>query len=148
MHRWIFAILLATVGLAATVDRLHAQPAATADALQAARDIPRGAVLEAADIDAAGDEAKAILGWVTKRLIRVGEVLRPPAIAPAELIRSGDTVQLLWRDGDLEIRMTGRAMGSAAEGEAVLVRVDTQRRFEGIAEAPGVVRLDKLEKGR
>ena len=133
---------------AATVGALQAQQTATASILLAAREIPRGTILVAADIDAAASEAKEILGWEAKRVIRLGEVLRAPAIAPAQLIRSGDTVQLVWRDGDLELRMTGRAMGSATEGETVLVRVDTQRRFEGIAEAPGVVRLDKLEKSR
>jgi flagella basal body P-ring formation protein FlgA len=133
-----------------TATRLDAQQPTVSPGvtLLAAREIPRGATIEAADIAAEGAEATTVVGWVAKRLIRAGEALRAPAIAPAELVRSGDTVQLVWRDGNLEIRMTGRAMGSAAAGERVIVRVDTQRRFEGIAEAPGVVRLNKLEKSR
>lgn len=142
-------LILALIGLV-TAARLDAQQptVSTGVSLLAAREIPRGATIEAADIVAEGTEANTVVGWVAKRLIRAGEALRAPAIAPAELVRSGDTVQLVWRDGNLEIRMTGRAMGSAAAGERVIVRVDTRRRFEGIAEAPGVVRLNKLEKNR
>ncbi len=149
MKRWIFALLLVASAVAVSTTSLPAQqPVASTPVLLAAREIPRGALIEAADIDGIGDEAESILGWETKRVIRTGEVLRAPAIAPAQIIRSGETVQLLWRGGELEIRMTGRAMGSAIGGERILVRVDTRRRFEGIAEAPGVVRLDNLEKGR
>lgn len=140
--------LAAATGFGAAPLAAQQETASAPATILAAREIPRGAVLEAADIEAAAGEAKTIVGWVAKRLIRVGEALRAPAIAPAQLIQSGDAVQLVWRDGDLEIRMSGRAMGSAASGENVLVRVDTQRRFEGIAEAPGVVRLNQLEKNR
>ena len=68
-----------------------------------------------------------------------------PAVARQDLIRVGDSVQLVWRDGAMEIRVNGKAMGGAAEGEKVLVRVDGRRRFEGIASAPGEVRLASTE---
>ena len=74
--------------------------------------------------------------------------LRPPTIAPPLLVKSGDTVQLVWRDGSLEILLTGRAMNSAAAGEKVLVRVDLKRRFEGLAESQGVVRLASHDTNR
>ena len=142
----VAAVVVCLVNAPALSAQQQSAPAAAT--LLAAREIPRGATLESADIDSEAADAGTVVGWVAKRLIRVGEVLRAPAIAPADLVRSGDTVQLVWREGDLEIRMSGRAMGSAAAGENVLVRVDTQRRFEGVAEAPGVVRLNKLEKSR
>jgi flagellar basal body P-ring formation protein FlgA len=110
----------------------------------AARDLARGVALEAADV-LGGSE---LVGWVTRRVVREGEVLRPPAIAPPEMVRSGDTVQGIWRHGGMEIRVQGRAMNSAAEGERVSVRVDARRRFEGVAAGSGVVRLDSPETSR
>lgn len=111
----------------------------------AAKDLQRGATLEAADILLQEGDPTELVGWVTRRVIKEGEVLQAPAVAPADVIRSGDRVQLVWREGSMEIRMTGKAMSSAAPGEKVLVRVDTQRRFEGIAHAPGEVRLASTE---
>jgi flagellar basal body P-ring formation protein FlgA len=110
----------------------------------AARDLARGVTLEAADVLGDGE----IVGWVTRRVVREGEALRPPAIAPPEMVRSGDTVQGVWRQGGMEIRVQGRAMNSAAEGERVSVRVDARRRFEGVAVGSGVVRLDSPETSR
>ena len=112
----------------------------------AARDLPRGIVLTAEDvlIDA-GVGAPNVIGWLTRRVIGAGEPLIEPAIARPDLIRVGDSVQLVWRDGSMEIRVNGKAMGGAAEGEKVLVRVDGKRRFEGIASAPGEVRLASTE---
>ncbi|HUE96628.1 MAG TPA: flagellar basal body P-ring formation chaperone FlgA, partial [Longimicrobiaceae bacterium] len=133
--------IVALLALVCGAGAAHAQAAAAVPV--AARDLARGTVLAPADI-AMHDDAdapSAVLGWVTRRVVSAGEPLRSPAVAPPHVIRSGDTVQLVWRDGAMEIRMRGRAMGSAAAGEKVLVRVDTQRRFEGIAHAPGEVRL-------
>lgn len=136
----IRTLAIALISLTAGVSSGQAQQAPLA-----ARDLQRGATLQAADILLAEGDATEFVGWVTRRVIKEGEALQPPAIAPANVIRSGDRVQLVWRQGTMEIRMTGKAMSSAASGEKVLVRVDTQRRFEGIAHAPGEVRLASSE---
>lgn len=124
-------------------------PAAAAHAT-AARDLGRGAVLEAVDFVLApdADPAAAPVGWVTRRVVREGEPLRPPAIGPVDAVRSGEGVQLLWSDGAIELRMRGRAMNSAPAGGKVLVRVDERRRFEGIALGAGVVRLAPMQEDR
>lgn len=111
----------------------------------AARDLQRGVVLKRDDYVGAGDGA-GLVGWVTRRVVREGEPLRPPAIAPARVIRAGDRVQVVWSDGALELRLTGRAMNAAAAGEPVRVRADSRRRFEGTANEDGTVRLDPLKK--
>jgi flagella basal body P-ring formation protein FlgA len=87
-------------------------------------------------------------GWVTKRVIAEGEPLREPAVAPPALIKSGDVVQLVWTDGAIQLRLTGRAMNAATAGGRVTVRVDTERRFEGVATAPGQVRMDSPSRSR
>ena len=124
----------------------------------AARALPRGAVLEEKDIAyqpatsptgaAAGTRPQAEAGWVTKRVIAAGEPLREPAVAPPALIKSGDVVQVVWTDGKMEVRITGRAMNAATAGGRVTVRVDTERRFEGIAIGAGLVRMDSLSRSR
>ena len=110
----------------------------------AARDLPRGTVLQAEDIafGEGADRDAAPLGWVTRRVVSEGEVLRPPTVAPHQVVRSGDDVQVVWSSGGLELRIAGRALNSAAVGERVKVRSDGSRRFEGVATATGVVHLD------
>ncbi|MEX2584027.1 MAG: flagellar basal body P-ring formation chaperone FlgA [Gemmatimonadota bacterium] len=126
-----------------------AQQSEDAPVALAARDLPRGAVLEAGDfVFTTTPAAVGPIGWMTKRVVTEGEPLRPPAIAPMDVVRSGDPVQLVWSSGGLELRVRGRAMGSAAIGETVRVRVDTRRRFEGTVLEAGVVLLDSPQNGR
>ena len=115
----------------------------------AARELPRGAVIRPADVDGANPgEALAVLGWVTRRVVRAGEPLRAPAVAPPALVASGETVQLLWSAPGMELRMRGRALGSAALGETVGVRLDVRRRFEGVVVGPGLVRMEPSRESR
>lgn len=120
----------------------------------AARDLPRGTSLSAEDISFAplpdGAEppqrSMAQIGWVTRRVVSEGEPLLEPTVAPPTLIRSGQTVQAVWRQGDLELRMSGRAMGSAKQGERIRVRIDARRRVEGTAVGPALVRIDSAQE--
>jgi flagella basal body P-ring formation protein FlgA len=112
----------------------------------AARDLPRGITLTEADIVRGGDPALTATnadgvgeGWVTRRLIAAGEPLRRPAVAPPVWVVTGESVQVLYRVGSVEARLRGTAMGSASKDERVLVRIDTRRRVEGVAVAPGLV---------
>lgn len=121
----------------------------------AARELARGEVLAAADVafEPAGDRRVAgvvdrPVGWVTRRVVAAGEVLRAPTIARPDAVRSGDAVQLVWREGGVELRIRGKAMGSAPLGERIKVHVDGRRRFEGVVEGPALVRLQAPEKER
>lgn len=111
----------------------------------AARDLARGHVLRAEDIalvNAAEEGAEVEPGWVTRRVISEGEVLRAPAVAPPRMVRVGQVVEMVRRHGHVELRLRGQAMNNAALGERVHVRIDAQRRFEGEAIGPGRVRLN------
>lgn len=121
----------------------------------AARELPRGTVLRAADIELLvtdGENATSTAaisansandlpsaGWVVRRLVHKGEPLRAPAVAPPVLISAGSPVSLVWEVGELRVTRTGTAVGAAYAGETVTVRVDARRRFTGIATAPGTV---------
>jgi flagellar basal body P-ring formation protein FlgA len=131
-----------------------AQPAG-AGPPTAARDLPRGHTLAAADIavaaaagPAAEGEAVVGPGWVTRRTIREGEPLREPAVAPPLVVRAGETVEAIWRQGGMELRVRGTALGNAAAGQRVAVRLDTRRRLEGTAAAPGQVVVSRSELNR
>lgn len=140
------AICLAT--LATPAAGQEPGPAAVAIA---ARDLPRATVLERDDVRFQGGAAEGEslrLGWVTRRVIRAGEVLEPPAIAPAAVVHAGEQVQAVWQEGPLQLRLLGRAMNSAAAGEQVRVRIDMQRTFQGSALPSGTVRLDSPQPVR
>jgi flagellar basal body P-ring formation protein FlgA len=115
----------------------------------AARDLPRGIALAPSDIRyETGREPvppgtdRIGAGWITRRVISAGEVLREPAVGRPQLVRAGEPVELLWKQGTIELRVRGTAMGAAAEGERVTVRIDTRRRMDGVAVAPGLVHIN------
>ncbi len=132
------------------------------EARVAARDLPRAHVLERADIAisgaahgrTAGREYAAVAagqdhadssgvfaapGWITRRVIREGEPLRAPAVVPPPLVARGDTVRVRWRMSGVEISRPGIAMGEAALGESIQVRVGALHRVQAVATGPSTV---------
>jgi flagella basal body P-ring formation protein FlgA len=87
------------------------------------------------------DTTRAITGWVARRTIAEGEFLRSPSVAPAPVITIGSTVQVLWQDGSLRLTLTGTATNNAALGAPVGVRIDRNRRLDGVAVGSNTVRL-------
>lgn len=121
----------------------------------ATRDLARNTVLATSDVAAGrragAGEAGAVLplGWVTRRAIRAGERLAPPAIAPPRLVRRGETVTLLYDDGAVQVSRRGDAMRDAALDEMCSVRVPPAAPgrphvvLAGRVIRPGVVALDR-----
>lgn len=143
---WWVAVVSAADGTAPQALRLRA--GVEAPVRTAARPLPRGHAV--ADRDMAwsselrwgaprdGDDPDP-LGWETRRVIREGEPLREPAVRPPLLVRSGQPVELVWKRGEVGIRMQGSAAGSAPLGGAVLVRTGSGTRLKGVVVAPGIV---------
>lgn len=127
---------------------------ATDTVLVAARELRRGAVLGAGDIDTLIVEAStsgsgpdmsvraAEPGWIVRRLLRQGEPLRPPAVAPPALVAAGAQVTLVWQVGELHVTRQGTTVGPGHLGDQVVVRVDATRRFTGRVTGPGTVAVD------
>lgn len=115
----------------------------------AARDVERGEVLAAADIawqdtvlwggPAARPDVE--VGWVARRRIAAGTVLRAPALGPPAAVSAGQPVKLIWRGAGLEVTTAATAAGTAAVGAQVMVRTASGQRLSGIVEAPGTVRI-------
>ena len=84
----------------------------------------------------------SLVGWMTRRLITTGEPLRAPAVAPPQLVKSGDLVDVVFQNESVSVTMRGKATRSAAIGERVVVRMDNQRKLEGTVIAAGRVRVN------
>ena len=119
----------------------------------ATRFLPRGETLRDEDIarrdtvitwrwgTIAPDTLRVQAGWVTRRPIAAGEVLRPPAVTPPPVVTSGSAVSAVWQDGPVRLVLSGVATNTAALGAPVGVRIDRGRRLDGVAVAPNTVRL-------
>lgn len=138
--RWLLPIL-AAIGLGVGT-RLRAQD--TAIVYVATRTLPRGTTLSARDFAPArhGTRRPATValrpepGWITRRVIRAGEVLATPAVTPPPTVAAGAAVSyIIWR-GRIELALAGVAMTSGARGDTILVRLDTHRRVTGVVAGP------------
>jgi flagella basal body P-ring formation protein FlgA len=111
--------------------------------------IVRGAVLTADDFEYrdttthnSPDTAQITAGWVTRRTITAGEILRAPAVEPPTIVSANSTVQVEWVDGNVRLTIRGVAARSASLGDRVAVRTELGKRIEGTVVAPGRVRID------
>lgn len=119
----------------------------------ATRDIMRGDTLGASDIamrdtmlvwhwnSAPSDTASVVPGWVARRNIAAGELLRTPAVMAPPLVTSGQTVSVLYEDGPVRLVLKGVATNTAPLGAPVGVRISATRRLDGVAVAPNTVRI-------
>ena len=159
---------LGTLSLLVTmVGAMHAQataapsqpPSATAGAPLAgversvpvaARALPRGASLTAADYQLATvtvrhalrSAAAAESGWVTRRAVAPGEPLIEPAVGPPALVTSGQPVTFVAGRDPIRLKIRGTAATAGSLGQLVWVRVDAGRRLRGVVTAPGIVSAD------
>lgn len=113
----------------------------------ASRTLPRGTVLQPTDI-LPGRRARPARpatspapepGWITRRVIRAGEVLDAPAVAPRPTIAAGDRVQFVVTRNTMELSLPAVAMFSAMRGDTIAVRLATRRRATGIVAGPARV---------
>lgn len=119
----------------------------------AARALPRGTVLAerdialvpAASLTAPASDSLVRAGWVTRRLVRAGEVLRAPAVAPAPLFSANHAVRFLVRRSGFQMSFDGTAVVAASLGDTIPVRLGAKRRLMGVVSGHDeVVALDSL----
>jgi len=106
---------------------------APADIGTARRDAARlaGAVL--------ADPSQAV-GRVARRTLPAGTLLSAGDLVAQRLIRRGDNVALVSRNGGVEVRVSGRALADAGETERVSVENLSSRKIvQGRVEADGTV---------
>lgn len=142
---------LAPLLLAAAPAAAPATGPATEAAPVLARTVERGEVLSKADFETARilpaiaryalSPAEAAGREATRRL-NAGAPVRAGDLAAARVVRRGETVTISLVSGALKITSAGRALADAGKGEPVRVlALATNRTLEGVATAPGEVRL-------
>ncbi len=107
----------------------------------AARDIARGASLVAADVRGTMDSNTVAPGWIARRAIRAGEMLRHPAVAPAPLVRRGTPIAAVLDHGALYLSLSAIALGDGHAGDRVAVRLGPNRILRGTVSGPARVAL-------
>jgi len=155
------ALLLAVMGTAGArpVGAQGSESVAAADASVelpvATRRLPRGTVLAAGDFTIArvvprsatrGVAAPVASGWVTRRIIQAGEVLRPPAVVPAPLVAAGQAVQFTYVLDGLHLTLDGVAPVAGSLGDTIPVRLGAKRRMSGIVTGPA--RVSAIDSSR
>jgi flagella basal body P-ring formation protein FlgA len=118
----------------------------------ATRTLPRGTVLSADDFAlrdttlrgnvALPDTTPIEAGWVTRRMISAGELLRSPAVEAPSIVNANSPVLIEWRDGNVQLTIQGIAARDGSLGERIPVRTDLGKRFEATVVAAGRVRIE------
>ena len=77
--------------------------------------------------------AESPVGLVSKRPLRVGDVLQTAALAKQKVVKRGDRVHVIGRKNGLEIRTSATALMDGAAGDRIRVRsISTKKELEGI----------------
>jgi len=123
---------------------------------RAARDLPRGHLLDPADVELVEQDLSELRGgYLTAaglqgsfRLlspVQRGALLEPSRLARNLLVKAGERVVVVLVRAGLNITLTGKAWGSAGPGEMVEVSLrDPARRFRGRVTEAGEVVVEQL----
>ena len=131
----------------------EAQQATPRRVAVATRPIARGATLGVGDLEyrdstlvstfaPVADSNPVTAGWVTRRVIAAGEVLRAPAVEPPSAVSANQQVAVEWTDQNIRLTMRGIATRNAPVGSRVSVRMESGRRLETTVVGAGRVRID------
>lgn len=120
-------------------------------ALAAARALPAGHVLAAADLKPVEIDHAALAGAIADTAQAVGQVLARPLAAGAPLrqdalrvklaVVAGDAVRVVYQGAGFSVSAEARALGSAPEGQAVRAQTEHGRVLTGTARAGRVVEI-------
>lgn len=132
---------------------LRAEVSASLDLPVLKKALPRGSILGADDLEIATRrvtaqvadvilEPAAAEGMELKRPLPAGSTLRHGHVDLPELVSRGQMVTLIAGGGGVEVRMQGKAMGSGAQGDRLLVtNLTSGRRVEGLILPDGSIRI-------
>ncbi len=147
--------LVALIALALLTARLAGAQAPQRGGAQrrvavAVRSLSRGTVLDAGDFEyrdtsmarGVSDTTSVGMGWVTRRVIAVGEVLREPAVEPPLIVTANDPVEAIWQDHNVRLSIRAIATRNGALGDRVVVRTEQGRRMDATVIGPGRVRIE------
>jgi len=83
-------------------------------------------------------DADAVIGMAARRPLREGAVVGLRDVVAQQVIKAGDTVQVIWSDGGISLSLQARALGAAAVGQSFNVQNPASKKIiEAVATAPG-----------
>ena len=88
-------------------------------------------------------DINSLKGYVAKRNVRKGEIIKPFLALKSKLIKRGEQVTIIAETGGIKVRMMGKAMNDASTGERVRVKNNNSKRIiEGTAVNRGIVKIN------
>lgn len=88
------------------------------------------------------DNQREIVGKIARRVVFANTVLKPQMLSLPLLVKRGQTVILIAETHGIQVRMSGKALGSGPAGHSIRVRNLSSRRIvEGIVVKSGVVKI-------
>jgi flagella basal body P-ring formation protein FlgA len=118
--------------------------------LASARQLPMGHVLQEQDLTSQTTEVsqteglvdpQQAIGKVLRYSIASGQILREDMLRPPFSVTQGQIVPLIVQSDGFSIRSEGAALGNAAAGQTVQVRIGSGHVIGGVARANGVVEV-------
>ncbi len=119
-----------------------------ADVVVAARTLRAGTQIDAADLVLLTDSAPPgaaihpdeVLGLEARVTLYAGRPIPVASLGPPAQVERNQLVTLLFRQGGLEIRAEGRAMGRGAEGDEIrIMNLASRSTVSGTVVGPGLV---------
>ena len=86
------------------------------------------------------EHPEQVEGMIARQTIAPGQVLSSYLLKRPTLVKRGQTIAITARQGDLVVRMKGKALSSGAAGERIQVRnINSKRVIEGLITSDGEV---------
>ena len=86
--------------------------------------------------------AASLVGKQLKHSLMTGRVITPSMLKASIMIRRGESVTIVARNGGVSIRMMGKALADGAENQRIRVEnAESKRVIEGIVRSPGQVEV-------
>lgn len=83
-------------------------------------------------------DADAVIGLATKRPLREGAAVQARDVGAAQVIKSGDLINVTYDDGGISLSLQGKAMAAAATGEVFAVQNTLSKKIiQAVATGPG-----------
>ena len=129
---------------------LQATVRVSAPVVVVARPLMAGSMVDAADLTTRIEELTALpasvlqdpnlaVGRIAAASVPTGSVLRAENLKQVLAVVNGQTVRVVYESATLSVTSDGRALGNAAIGQGVEVRVGSGKTVRGIVRSNGVV---------
>lgn len=86
--------------------------------------------------------AAEIIGKVVRRPVSAGNPVRPAQVEDSYLVKRGQRVVMIARNGGFSVRMQGKALADGAAGDTIRIKnTSSERVVEGIVSESGLVEV-------